>query len=180
MQLLGVERLGQVIGGTEAHRVHRAFDRAVPGDQHDVAFLRKRLLGQQVHPASVGEHEIDQHEVGHWVELLARFGERRGERRRVSVASDQVGKGGAGGRIVVDDEGVRHRGPCEVFGRVGSDGRRGAGAGAGIGRRPTNRKFHSARGCVQRHDSTTSIYRFHGGVVQIRRPRKHLLVCCRH
>jgi hypothetical protein len=49
----------------------------VAGDQDDVALLRDGRLGQQLHAAAVGQHEIDEHQVGYGLEVLARFGKAR-------------------------------------------------------------------------------------------------------
>ena len=108
LQPLRVQRFRQVVDGTETHRIHRAFDRAVAGDQHDVALLGDRLLGQQLHPASVRQHKVHEDEIGHRVEMLARFGEARRERGGESVAGDEIRECGTGGRVVVDDQGMRH------------------------------------------------------------------------
>ncbi len=69
------DRLGQVVERTRLHRLHGGLDRSVSG-QHDhlgrLATLAKTL--QQFEPVSVGQPEVEQHEVGsELVESLGGF-----------------------------------------------------------------------------------------------------------
>jgi hypothetical protein len=81
----------------------------VAGDQHDLRGLAVLDVPEQLHPAAVGELQVDQHHVGLLArELDARFHEAACDGRRESRDAHELIERGTGIQVVLDDEGVGH------------------------------------------------------------------------
>ena len=64
-ELVEIERLGDVVGGTQLHQRDRALDRAVAGDEdprRDVQLLGLQLL-EEIIAVAVGQPDVAHHDV---------------------------------------------------------------------------------------------------------------------
>ena len=109
-QLFRVDRLDQVVGGTDPQRLDRRFEARVPGDQHDLGLRGEVGIVEQAHAVAVRQLEVEQHDVGRLQrDLLAGVAQRAGcgdgETFRCDEGRHHVG--GIG--VVIDDQRVGHR-----------------------------------------------------------------------
>ena len=103
-----VDRLQQVVGRTVAHRLDRAFERGVTGDDDDLCFaFARRRIAQQLEAVAVGQDQVEQNDVGRRRQKVACALQRIGAGGREAVVGDELGQRFGSVRVVVDDQGVR-------------------------------------------------------------------------
>ena len=82
-ELVGRERLADVVARAELHAAHRGVDRRIRGDQqHRGRRIADEQLRQQRHAVLIGQVDVAQHEIE-----ASRARSRRSHRRRESTAS---------------------------------------------------------------------------------------------
>ena len=111
LQLLQAHRLDEVVGRAEAQGLDRGVEAGVAGDQHQLGV--RQLLGvvEQLHAAAVGQHQVEQHDVGLLQRHLApRVAQRAGGGDGEAFVGDQHRHRFGGVGVVVDEQGVRHSG----------------------------------------------------------------------
>jgi hypothetical protein len=125
--VVGVHRLGEIIGGAELDRVHCGRDVAVAGE-HDAARLRPPALegGDHVDPIAVAEPHVDHRKCRRCALDLAQAVRHRFRGRNVKAAAFQrLGEPLEEGAVILDDQqgtvgGKPPRAPLAVYGCVHS------------------------------------------------------------
>ncbi len=104
-----IDRLQQVIGGAVPHRLDRAFERRMAGDDdHLRREVARRRLAEQLEAVAVGQDEVEQDHVGRGDEKVARLFHRVGASGGESLVRDQLRQRFRGVAVVVDDQSMRH------------------------------------------------------------------------
>ena len=155
-----VERLDQEVEGPGAHRLDRAVDRAVGGDDDDAGLGRLAAeLAQELEPVAVGKLQVEEHQLRHAsVRTRPRLGEIEG-------AGDAVA--GAGQHRLVEH---RRATPCP---------RRGAAARSPprphvTDRRARQKSTAASISAMQRRTSTSTFAALVGVRRRVDRPRAGL------
>ena len=125
-QLVGRERLADVVARAELHAAHGGVDRRIRGDQQHRG---RRLAGEQLrqdrHAVLIGQVDVAQHEI----ELLARD---RGDRTGASTLLRPAPGLHRREYPLVDDEDAAHRGAYHGAARAASRAVANAGAVVGV------------------------------------------------
>ena len=109
LELLQAHRLDEVVGGAEAKRLDRGVEAGVAGDQHQLGVGQLLDVAEQLHAAAVGQHQVEQDDVGLLQRHLApRIAQRSGGGDGEALVGDQHRHRFRGVGVVVDEQGVRH------------------------------------------------------------------------
>ena len=114
--VVGVDRLGQVVDRAELHRVHRGGDVAVAGED-DAARVRAPALerGYHVEPVAVAEPHVDDGESGRrFLDLQQAVGDRFGGRDGKAALFERLGEPLQERMVVFDDQQAIVRRECSV------------------------------------------------------------------
>ena len=93
----------------------------MPGDQDELGVGQGLGVVEQLHAAAVGQHQVEQDDVGLLQRhLAARIAQRPGRGDREAFAGDQHRHRLGGVGVVVDEQGVRHFGqlPLQRLNRI--------------------------------------------------------------
>jgi len=108
-ELLHVQRLDEVVGRTQAQRLDGGFQARVAGDQHHLGVGQALGVLDQRHAVAVGQHEVEQHDIGLLQRhLAARVPQRAGGGHRETLGGNEGGHHFGRIRFVVNDQCVRH------------------------------------------------------------------------
>ena len=108
-QLRQVDRLQQVIGRAVAHRLDRAFERRVSGDDdHLRVDVAAGGFAQQLQPVAIRQYQVEQDDVGRRAEQVAGALNRIRAGGRETLAADKLGERLGGVGVVIDNQSVGH------------------------------------------------------------------------
>ena len=101
------QRLGQVVAGALAHRVHAGLEARMAGQQHEIGGFPQAVV-EQLGADAIRKLQVDHADVRAGIEAAARLGQRMRGHRGEAVLLEQAREKLDGRGVVVDDEGVWH------------------------------------------------------------------------